>query len=185
MRRRGGRFRWQALALVLALAAGALAAAGPEVAAEVRGAALIAPFKQALQSALRDGLARGPLEAIDACRVRAPELAHEASRGSVAAGRTSHRLRNVANAPREWVKPLLESYLDEPRGTGAAVALGEGRSGYVEPIFVQPPCLVCHGEAIAEPLRARLAELYPDDRAIGFRAGDFRGLFWVEFGPTD
>jgi hypothetical protein len=180
MRRRGGRFRWQALALVLALAA-----AGPEVAAEVRGAALIAPFKQALQSALRDGLARGPLEAIDACRVRAPELAHEASRGSVAAGRTSHRLRNVANAPREWVKPLLESYLDEPRGTGAAVALGEGRSGYVEPIFVQPPCLVCHGEAIAEPLRARLAELYPDDRAIGFRAGDFRGLFWVEFGPTD
>jgi hypothetical protein len=26
-----------------------------------------------------------------------------------------------------------------------------------------------------------IAELYPDDEATGFSAGDFRGVFWVEF----
>jgi hypothetical protein len=25
------------------------------------------------------------------------------------------------------------------------------------------------------------AELYPDDRAVGFHEGDFRGVFWVEY----
>jgi hypothetical protein len=60
------------------------------------------------------------------------------------------------------------------------VDLGGGRVGYVEPIEVQPLCLACHGEALAEPVRARLEALYPHDRAVGFRAGDFRGLFWAE-----
>ena len=61
------------------------------------------------------------------------------------------------------------------------VALGAGRIGYAEPIFMKPLCVTCHGEALAAPVRERIAELYPEDRATGFRVGDFRGLFWAEF----
>jgi hypothetical protein len=158
------------------------------------GRQALAPLQAGLQSALKEGLAKGPVEAVDACRLRAPEIARDAARAASAGGgpdaaavdlgRTSHRLRNPANGPREWVRPLLDAYLAEPGNRAPrAVDLGNGRWGYVQPIFVQPMCLTCHGTSIGEPLKARIAELYPEDRAVGFSDGDFRGLFWAEFSP--
>jgi hypothetical protein len=61
------------------------------------------------------------------------------------------------------------------------VALPGERSGYVEPIGVQPLCLTCHGESLAPDLASRIEELYPADRAVGYRVGDLRGVFWAEF----
>ena len=158
------------------------------------GRQALAPLQAGLQSALKAGLAKGSVEAVDACRVQAPEIARDAARAAstggrpdtaaVELGRTSHRLRNPANAPREWMQPLLADYLAQPGDRAPrAVDLGDGRWGYVQPIFVQPLCLTCHGISIAEPLKARIAELYPEDRAVGFSDGDFRGLFWAEFSP--
>jgi hypothetical protein len=151
-----------------------------------RGAELLQPFKQQLQSALRDGLARGPAEAITACRTRAPEIAAALSEAGIRVGRTSQRLRNPANAPPEWAEPLLDAYRGDPSvRAGRAVALDEDRRGYVEPIFVQPPCLTCHGENLPESISSRLSQLYPEDRAVGYRVGDLRGVFWVEFPTPD
>ena len=170
------------LALALLVCGRAAAQDDPRL---VRGAATIAPFQRELQAALQAGLARGPVEAIDACRVRAPELAREVGGPGVEVGRTSHKLRNQANAPRDWVKPLLAAYVADPANARPQVAdLGGGRFGYVEPIVVQPLCLACHGEALAEPVKERLAALYPDDHAVGFRTGDLRGLFWAELSPA-
>lgn len=156
-----------------------------------KGRQALAPFQAGLQTALQEGLAQGPLEALDACRVQAPAIARAAATRAgpdgeaVAVGRTSHRLRNPSNAPRDWMRPLLDEYLAEPGNRAPRVVdLGSGRWGYVQPILVQPQCLTCHGSAIAAPLGARIAELYPEDRAVGFRDGDFRGLFWAEFSPA-
>jgi len=33
---------------------------------------------------------------------------------------------------------------------------------------------------LAPDLKAKLAELYPNDQATGYAAGDLRGVFWVE-----
>ena len=44
-------------------------------------------------------------------------------------------------------------------------------------------CLACHGEHPAEAVRERLAALYPEDNASGYREGDLRGVFWAEFPP--
>jgi hypothetical protein len=165
---------------VLVLAGVATAAqAGDETS---RAAAVLKPFKQQLQQALREGLAEGPVEAIGACRLRAPEIAASLSKDGVRVGRTSHKLRNPANASPSWVAPVLARYLAEPKGarTPSSVALPDGRSGYVEPIVTQPLCLTCHGESIAPALAARIRALYPEDRATGFREGDLRGVFWVE-----
>lgn len=159
-----------------------------------RGRQALAPFQAELQSALKEGLAKGPEEAVDACRLRAPDIARDAARAAAAGGgpdaaavelgRTSHKLRNPANAPRAWVSPLLAAYLAQPGERAPRVVdLGDGRWGYVQPIFVQPLCLTCHGSSISEPLKARISTLYPEDRAVGFSDGDFRGLFWAEFAP--
>ena len=40
---------------------------------------------------------------------------------------------------------------------------------------------MCHGKAIAEEVAQQIAELYPEDRAVGFRPGELRGVFWVEY----
>jgi hypothetical protein len=95
-------------------------------------------------------------------------------------GRTSRRLRNPANAPAAWMEPLLDRYsADAALTAGQAVRVDAHTIGYVEPIRVQPMCLVCHGDAIVPEIAERLDALYPDDDARGFREGDFRGLFWV------
>jgi hypothetical protein len=60
------------------------------------------------------------------------------------------------------------------------VSVPGGTSGYVEPILLQSPCLACHGDALAPEVAARIGELYPEDRAVGFQVGDLRGVFWVE-----
>jgi hypothetical protein len=65
------------------------------------------------------------------------------------------------------------------------VPLPDSRLGYVEPILVQPLCLTCHGDPLAPDIAARIDELYPEDRAVGYEIGDLRGVFWIEFPAED
>jgi len=169
---------------IIALAAAALmaGAAFANEAELARGAELLAPFKRELQTALREGLAEGPSHAIGACRLRGPQIGESLSRDGVRVGRTSHRLRNPANASPEWVQPILDAYLANADDRAPRVAqLGEGRAGYVEPIVMQPLCESCHGDPLSPDLVQPIRDLYPEDRAVGFHAGELRGVFWVEF----
>ncbi|MGQ0721139.1 MAG: c-type heme family protein [Candidatus Eiseniibacteriota bacterium] len=147
-----------------------------------RARAALVPFKAELLRALISALAEGgPEAAIDVCRVRAPEIAAAASVDGARMGRTAVRLRNRENAPERWVEPLLAEYQAAASDTTSrAVRLEHGRVGYVEPIYVKPLCLTCHGEAVAPGLLATIREVYPDDQATGFRENDLRGVFWVE-----
>jgi hypothetical protein len=150
-----------------------------------RGGTTVQPFKVRLQQALLAGLAAGPEQAVDACRIEAPAIAAASGGPGVTVGRSSHRLRNPANAPRPWVQLLLDEFVAAPdRAAPRAIALPGGGVGYAEPIVAQPLCVTCHGNAIPPGVRARLAALYPGDEATGFAPGDLRGLFWVEFAPA-
>ena len=171
--------RWLRLSMGLVFAVGVARAEPPQ---PDPGAALLAPFKRELQAALREGLAAGPVEAISTCQLRAPEIARAASQDGIRVGRTSHRLRNPTNAAPEWVAPILEAYLaDSADRAPRTVALERDRRGYAEPIPLQPVCLTCHGEALAPEVAARIDALYPADSARGFRVGELRGVFWIEY----
>lgn len=139
------------------------------------------PFKEELVDALMGTLQNAdPSEAIHVCREKAPEIAARLSVDGVRMGRTSHKIRNPANAPEPWVEPLLAAYLEEPTNTKPrAVVIDEATFGYVEPIYVMSFCLSCHGPSIEPELQATIQSLYPEDQATGFRANDLRGLFWV------
>jgi hypothetical protein len=169
----------QALIIALALAGTSTYAQDAELA---RGAELLAPFKKNLQQALKSGLAHGPAEAIQVCRVKAPEIADALSVDGVRVGRSSHKLRNPDNEGPDWMRPIMQAYLDDPASRSPrAVELAGNRWGYVEPIIVQPLCLTCHGSELAPDISKQITELYPDDRATGFEAGDLRGVFWLEY----
>ena len=147
-----------------------------------RGAELLGPLKTSLKQALLAGLEDGPENAIRVCKAQAPAIASALSVDGVNVGRTSHRLRNPANVSPDWVNAVLESYLSEDSERAPVVVPLPGeRLGYVEPIVLQPLCLACHGEALAPGIASRIKEDYPHDEAIGFKVGDLRGVYWVEF----
>jgi hypothetical protein len=158
-----------------------VARAEPPAGRIAEAAAAIARLREELGGALREALAHGPAQAIDVCRVEAPRLARAAAAPGISVGRTSHRLRNPDNAPEDWMLPLLDEYRSgEPQpGSFRTVDLGPRGTGYVEPIYLAPLCATCHGASVDPALLARIRERYPDDRAVGFRVGELRGLFWA------
>ena len=142
---------------------------------------LAAGFKSTLKGALMAGLADGPVQAMGACSIQAPELIAELSDDGVRIGRTSKHLRNPANAPAPWLAPLLEKYEGSaPGAEPRAVRIDATTVGYVEPLYVGKPCLTCHGSAIPDAVQEEITRLYPEDQATGLVEGGFRGLVWVE-----
>lgn len=135
-------------------------------------------FKKALMDAVQ---LKGPQGALGDCKIMAPQL--ELKGASLEIGRTSHKLRNVNNKPRDWVRPILDDYVKSPRSKHKSqqiISLGPKHLGYVEPLYVEAVCLNCHGGHLNSGVKKELARLYPEDQATGFQLGDFRGLIWLE-----
>ena len=166
--------------VVVALAWAVPAAAQTDMAAQ--GARLLLPFKQELQQALQHALTQGPEQAVEVCSQQAPRLAARFSGNGIEMGRSSHLLRNPANAPQAWLAPVLARYAQTVHHAAPTVhLLGDGRQAYVEPIYIKPLCLLCHGQSPPATVARAIARRYPDDRAVGFQPGQFRGVFWVVF----
>lgn len=156
----------------------------PEQTLQARHAAL---SRDQLMSRLMEELtaaieAGGPEAAIAVCHERAPEIAAAvAEENGVEIGRTSFRLRNPRNSPPSWAEDLVAERRSEP----AFLEAPDGSLAALYPIRLKAGCTMCHGAQaeIPDEVAARLAELYPEDRATGFTEGDLRGWLWVEVPP--
>jgi hypothetical protein len=150
----------------------------------------VADFAGALKTELSAAMqAGGPLNAIEICNTRAPVIAESVSLDSgMNVSRVSLRNRNPGNAPTEWQAAVLRDF-ETRRAAGEAtdalswqeIAQTEEALEYrfMKAIPTAPMCLACHGESIAPPVAAKIAELYPEDQATGYREGDIRGAFVV------
>lgn len=146
--------------------------------------ALLAPFKKELMSTLQSTMKeQGVIKALDKCHEAAPQILKEnreklKSQG-ITFGRTSHKLRSQSNAAPDWIKDYLSQFT-EGKLKDPVVVKADGLMRYLEPIYIQPACLNCHGEKIAPEVETNLNKLYPKDQARSFKVGEFRGLFWLE-----
>lgn len=131
----------------------------------------------------------GPAGAMAYCAAEAQNLTRQA-RDQLGPGigikRTSFRYRNPANAPDSLEAAALERFRAAvERGDSLPDHLvqpaGEDAYRYYRPLVVGPLCVQCHGprESLDPEVRALLRERYPDDRATGYRVGDFRGVIRV------
>lgn len=131
----------------------------------------------------------GPAGAMSVCSSQAQALTAEIRENQgVEVKRTTLKLRNPKNAPDPYEQELLER-LDAKAAEGSLPdevfepRREDGRRvyRYAKPLTIAPLCLSCHGleEEIPADVRGRLEEQYPEDRATGYRPGDFRGIVSV------
>lgn len=152
--------------------------------------ALSKEFMLVLKAELQHGMQEGgPVNAISVCNMTAQGIASTYSaRKGWDVGRTSLKLRNPGNAPDDWERSVLVSF-EQRKLAGEDPAKmeyhevveqdGEQYLRYMKAIPTAGLCVVCHGTDIDPYVDARLAELYPEDQARGFKPGDIRGAFTI------
>ena len=150
--------------------------------------AVVKEFMTQLKGELKGAMkAGGPVNAINVCNEKAPAIAAALSKKygwNIA--RTSLKTRNSSNAPDTWETKVLNKFEDRKAGGEdvkpmayfeAVESNGKKSFRFMKAIPTGEVCLKCHGENIASPIKAKLKELYPNDKATGYKLGDVRGAF--------
>ncbi len=132
----------------------------------------------------------GYLNAISACSDIAQDIIREYQKKyKIYIRRVSEKYRNKLNRPDDFELRILKN-LEEIHKQGkleeeyyeVVEENGEKYLRYFKPLIVQPMCLSCHGteEFLSGEIKEFLSERYPDDKAKGYKVGDFRGAVSVK-----
>jgi len=153
-------------------------------------AAMLKELGQTLQTAIENG---GPENAIGVCKTQAPEIAMKLSmKHQLKVARVGTRVRNPGmGVPNDWQTQALKQFEtrlakgDKPYDIEFIQLVKSGSYDlelrYAKPIVVQPMCTACHGtpEQISSEVKAKLDQLYPNDKAINYKPGELRGAVVV------
>lgn len=139
-----------------------------------------------LKSAMQEG---GVPNAAQYCNTVAYPLVDSLSEVySARIRRASDKVRNPKDKPTELEQEILDTYHAQmAEGTPPKPVvrqLASGEIAFYAPIRMQELCLKCHGklgETLKEEDYAVIKELYPEDEAIGYEAGDLRGIWSITF----
>jgi hypothetical protein len=144
-------------------------------------------FGQEMRQKLSDSLQQNePAGALNICAKEAPAISMRLENElGVTIKRTSLKVRNPLNAPDAAETQLLEVLAglhskrkQLPQGV-TEFPNDPGR--YFKAITVEQSCLKCHGDstAMSEALLKELAADYPEDKAVGYQEGAFRGIISI------
>jgi hypothetical protein len=133
----------------------------------------------------------GPEGAIGVCREKAPEMAKAASQQTGwQIRRVSLGNRNPKAVPDAWERAVLEDF-DRRAAAGESpatlekgeVVTEEGKKSYryMKALPTLELCTKCHGAqaGLSPAVKAKLAELYPQDKATGYSVGQIRGAMTI------
>lgn len=135
-----------------------------------------------LKKELKAAMKKSPSKALVVCNTVAMPITEQAAVKGIKVGRVSLKNRNPKNAPKNWMKPFIEKYhKGEIKKPYSVVTLKSGKKGIIKPIKTAPLCLKCHGNYISQATQNKIKELYPADKAVGYKVGQIRGFFWAEF----
>lgn len=152
---------------------------------------LLKTLKGELMNAMQKG---GPDEAVEVCSKKAMALTSQIEKETgYSIKRTTFKYRNPANAPDKYEAEALK-YFEENIKQGKMPsyyiqALNENGKvvyRYYKPLKVEGVCLTCHGDPtlMDKNLVQKIKAIYPNDKAVGYREGDFRGVVRVTI-PAD
>ena len=133
---------------------------------------------------------QGPGEAIRFCNLNALNLTSSFASNDITVSRVTDQPRNPGNRLSDFDRVRFDHYkkLAERGDSLTAVTVAENNKvHYYKPILVQTMCLTCHGtpgKEMNKQLAAVIDSLYPADKAKGYKEGDLRGMWHVEFGKA-
>lgn len=147
---------------------------------------LSSELKHTLQKQMKNG---GHVNAIAFCNSEAGELTRQLStQAGWKIARTSLKARNANNKPDAWEKQVLQSF-EQRKSKGEQIQQldyseiietnNQSVFRYMKAIPTNEPCLSCHGDNLSTEVAEKLKQLYPNDKATGFKAGDIRGAFTI------
>lgn len=135
-------------------------------------------LKPLLQAEVQRG---GPVNAIEVCATRAPELAQavQAETGWQIR-RVSLKPRNPGAQPDAWEAETLRQFAaQQARGAGPAemnaYRFEENNFRYMQAQITDGLCLLCHGDTLSADVEKALLARYPQDSATGYTLGEVRG----------
>ena len=139
-----------------------------------------------LEKKMKEG---GVSKAAPFCNANAGTIADEvANKYKVTIKRTSDKLRNKENAPNSEEKTIIKRFqrlIAEGENLKPIVEKDkDGHPHFYSPIKLKKKCLTCHGvlgETMKHEADSIIKSLYPNDKAIGFKEGDFRGIWSISF----
>lgn len=135
----------------------------------------------------------GVIKAIDVCKEEAYEITdriEDEIGKKVSIKRVSNKYRNPKNAPDKYEIEALTWFENQlilnntlPKFYGQKI-LRKNKEiiRYYKPMVVKTKCLLCHGDAETRlpKVAKRINKYYPNDTAVDYQEGDFRGLIRVE-----
>lgn len=155
---------------------------------EIEAKQLAHDLKSNLMKNLSEKISKdGPVEAIPFCHANIKPIAKEAAKNLIAKyefGRTSHKIRNPGNKPAEWMGPYIQEFQGKFKGQIKKPyiihKLENSKRVYLEPLYVEAKCMLCHGDSVTKDVKDKILQIYPQDKATGFKLGEFRGFIWVK-----
>lgn len=160
-----------------------------------RGEIAAKRLAKALKSELKQAIETGSIAgAIEVCNKKALPLTKSNSRlagEGVDIKRISTHIRNPKNRP-DAIEQVALDYFESFENdwqkipasyTQMVITENDTNYYYYKPMKVENLCLLCHGDqnTVSPEKRQLILQRYPDDKATGYKAGDFRGLIRVRF----
>lgn len=135
---------------------------------------------------------RGTAGAITFCNVAALPITDSIARAHGAEiCRITDRPRNPGNrasSEEARIMDMVRFSLAKETPPDPLVLSEGGITHYYFPILTNELCLQCHGtpqQQVPQEVLGRLAELYPEDEALGYGPGELRGLWKVGLNQAD
>jgi len=131
----------------------------------------------------------GVKEAVPFCNTMAYSLTEEMSKKyNAEIRRISDKLRNDKNKPNDEEKIIIDRYKNALAANKELKPVVEidasGNPHFYAPIILQKKCLACHGSVgneVSVKTDSLIKSFYPNDKAVGFKEGDLRGIWSITF----
>lgn len=156
---------------------------------KMKGKEMVMATKKELGKNLMKAIAeKGTAGAVDFCNIQAlPITAAKAKEFNASIKRASDKPRNPENkaTTREnEVISLFKGDLAEGKTPEAIVEKNADKFNFYYPITTNDMCLQCHGnpgKQITNETYKTIKLKYPDDLAVGYTAGEVRGIWHITF----
>ncbi len=174
------------LALILVGLMGVQAEEQPQTKEIPEGIKYIKMLGMALKSELQKQIKADPsgMKALEFCSKRADEITKEVNAKlpeGASVRRTALKYRADNNKPDAIDEGVMEVFekaaADKKLTPKNIIKIEDGNfTRYYKPLLAADVCLKCHGENVSDELKEAIKKAYPNDKAMGFKNGDFRGV---------